>query len=74
VAPERERMGNTAASGTSASPPGREQRTPIPSHQWTLDRRAHDLGFGGLRAYLAVRYTHAAHSLPQLAAELGTSV
>jgi hypothetical protein len=39
-----------------------------------LDRRAHALGFAGLGAYLDARYNHAAHSLPNLAAELATSV
>jgi hypothetical protein len=39
-----------------------------------LDRRACALGYAGLRAYLDARYTTAAHSLPQLAGELGTSV
>jgi hypothetical protein len=48
--------------------------TPIPPRLWALDRRAHALGFPGLRAFLAARYAHAAHSLPQLAAELGTTV
>jgi AraC-like DNA-binding protein len=39
-----------------------------------LDRRARALGSAGLRAYLDGCYNDAAHSLPQLAAELGTSV
>jgi len=48
--------------------------TPVPPHLWTVDRRARTLGFAGLRAYLDACYTHACHSLPQLANELGTSV
>jgi hypothetical protein len=48
--------------------------TPLPHHQWALDRRARALGFTGLGAYLDARYTHDAHSLSQLAAELGTTI
>jgi hypothetical protein len=48
--------------------------TPLPPYQWALDRRARVLGYAGLRAYLEGRYTHAGHSLPQLAAELGSGV
>jgi hypothetical protein len=48
--------------------------TPIPPHLWTLDRCARALGYPGLGAYFDGRYRHAAHSLPQLAAELGSSI
>jgi hypothetical protein len=48
--------------------------TPIPLHLWALERRARALGFPGLGAYFDGRYRHAAHSLPQLAGELGTSI
>jgi hypothetical protein len=46
----------------------------MPPHLWALDRRARALGYPGLGAYFDARYTHACCSLPQLAAELGTSV
>jgi hypothetical protein len=48
--------------------------TPLPPHWWTLDRRGRALGFAGLHAYLDARYTHAAYSVPNMAAELGTSL
>ena len=48
--------------------------TPIPPRLWALDRRAHALGFPGLRAFLDARYAHAGCSLPALAADLRTSV
>jgi hypothetical protein len=48
--------------------------TPLLPQQWAVDRRARALGYAGLHGYLDARYTQAAHSLPQLAAELATSV